>query len=55
MKRKKSLDRVGSDHCLYPLITQCLLDDPNMRPTTREINSSIGRLVEAHCSVSYIC
>ena len=55
MKRKKSLDRVGSDHCLYPLITRCLLDHPNMRPTTREINSSIGRLVEAHCSVSYLC
>ena len=54
-KRKTSLDRVGSDHCLYPLITQCLLDNPDRRPTTREINSSIGRLVEAHCSVSYIC
>ena len=55
MKRKSSLDRVGSDHCLYSLITQCLLDDPDMRPTTREINSSIGRLVETHCSVSYLC
>ena len=55
MKRKTSLDRVGSDHCLYPLITQCLLDDPNMRPTTREINSSIGLLVETNCSVSYLC
>ena len=48
MKRKTSLDRIGSNHCLYPLITECLMDEPDMRPTIREVNSSVTLILEAH-------
>ncbi len=43
-KRKKSLDQVGSDHCLYPIITECLYDRPDQRPTTRDLNQHLINL-----------
>ena len=52
MKRKSSLDRIGSSHCLYPLITQCLMDEPEKRPSTRDVNSSIADIKEADSRVS---
>ena len=54
MKRKSTLDRIGSSHCLYPLITQCLMDEPEKRPSTRNVNSSIADINEANSSVSMI-
>ena len=54
MKRKSSLDRIGSSHCLYPLITQCLMDEPEKRPSTRDVNSSMTDIKEANSSVSMI-
>ena len=52
MKRKSSLDHIRSSHCLYPLITQCLMDDPEKRPNTREVNSSIADFKETNSNVS---
>ena len=52
MRRKSSLDRIGSSHCLYPLITQCLMDEPEKRPNTRAVNSTIADIKEANSSVS---
>ena len=43
-KRKKSLDRMGSHHCLYPLVMECLCDEPEDRPTTLQLNSDLKKL-----------
>ena len=44
MKRKRDLETIGRHHCLYPLIMRCLHDDPNQRPTTRELNNALKEL-----------
>ena len=55
-KRQKALDTVGKGHCLYPIITECLFDNPDQRPTTRDLNSRLCMLAaknpEASCSKS---
>ena len=43
-RRKKSLKAVGCDHCLYPIITECLFDRPDQRPTTRDLNKQLINL-----------
>ena len=43
-KRQTALDRVGDDHCLYSVITDCLSDQPENRPTTRVLNNRIVHL-----------
>ena len=40
-RRKKAIDQVGKDHCLYRTIMDCLHDNPEKRPTTRAINSGL--------------
>ena len=52
LKRQKSLDAVGQDHCLYPLIRQCLMDDPERRPSTDELNKAV---MEASCKYRQVC
>ena len=34
-KRQSSLSRIGNQHCLYPSIVKCLMDNPEKRPTAR--------------------
>ena len=41
LRRQKALDLVGSDHCLYPIITNCLYDKPEYRPNTRALNRKL--------------
>ena len=41
LKRQKALDLVGSDHCLYPIIADCLYDNPEYRPNTRALNRKL--------------
>ena len=41
LKRQSALDRVGLDHCLYPVITNCLYDNPEYRPNTRALNRKL--------------
>ncbi len=41
LKRRKSIDIIGEDHCLYPVITDCLFDSPDKRPNTRNLNERI--------------
>lgn len=48
MKRKSGLERIGSSHCLYKLITSCLHDDPKDRPTTRKLNCVLKELCTRH-------
>ena len=55
-KRKKSFDAVGEGHCLYPIISDCLFDNPDQRPTTRDLNNRLCFLAtcnpEGSCSKS---
>ena len=40
-RRKTSISEVGEGHCLYPIIAECLFDNPDQRPTTRDLNSRL--------------
>ena len=44
-KRQSSLSRIGNQHCLYPSIVKCLMDNPEKRPTAREMNNMLNHLV----------
>ena len=44
LKRQRSINRVGEDHCLYSVITDCLSDQPENRPTTRVLNNRMVHL-----------
>ena len=45
MKRKMALDAVGEGHCLNPIISDCLFDNPDQRPTSRDLNHGLCLLV----------
>ena len=45
MKRKMALDAVGEGNCLYPIISDCLFDNPDQRPTSRDLNHGLCLLV----------
>ena len=52
LKRQADLDSMGQDHPLYRLTTQCLLDDPKLRPTTLEVNRVTKQLHSQHVSLT---
>ena len=41
MKRRPALDKIGKGHCMYPLITRCLHDNPARRPDTVELTEKV--------------
>ena len=41
LKRKKWIDELKQDHCLRDLILQCLKDEPEKRPTAKELNNNV--------------
>ena len=43
-KRTASIDKMGRDHCLFPLIIRCLKDRPERRPTTSDLNQDVKEL-----------
>ena len=47
-KRRIALDKMGENHCLYPLVISCLQDDPEMRLTTSQICSFLESLCKQH-------
>jgi hypothetical protein len=47
LKRKKWIDELEQDHCLRDLILGCLKDEPEKRPTAREVNSIMSTLNNA--------
>ncbi len=47
-KRKSAIDKMGTEHCLHPLVLQCLSDDPAKRPTTADINDTLIGLCGKH-------
>ena len=44
LKRKKSINKMGEHHCFYPVVIQCLQDEPSKRPTTAELNKMLMQL-----------
>ncbi len=36
-KRRKSLEGMGNDHCMYDLTMKCLMDDPSRRPIAHDL------------------
>ena len=45
MRRNKAVHiLMGDNHCLYPLVVRCLRDNPDDRPTTEEVHSSLREL-----------
>ena len=43
-KREASIEKKGRDHCLCPLIMQCLQDRPERRPSTSDLNQAVKEL-----------
>ena len=45
MRRDEAVHTLmGDKHCLYPLVVRCLRDNPDNRPTTEEVHSSLREL-----------
>ena len=45
MRRDEAVHTLmGDKHCLYPLVVRCLRDNPDDRPTTEEVHSSLREL-----------
>ena len=52
-KRNSSLSKIGSEHCLFSSIVYCLMDDPDRRPTAREMYNVLTRSIShSHQQVS---
>ena len=47
-ERRIALNKMGKAHCLYPLVVQCLLDDPQKRPATVQITQALEALCKEH-------
>ena len=47
-KRRQALDKMGNEHCLYGIVTQCLQDNPKRRYGTDEINKIMQSLNHQH-------
>ena len=48
-RRRRTIEQIGGErHTLYPLITQCLQDKVERRPTTTELNDSLKELCTKH-------
>ena len=47
-KREATINIMGRDHCLCPLIMQCLQDRPEQRPTTAKLHQAVKELSIRH-------
>ena len=43
-KRRRAIQQMTTDHCMYPLIVRCLHDKPAPRPTADEMHQSLQEL-----------
>ena len=55
-KRQTAFDKIGSDHILCSIIIRCLRDNPEERPTSRQLNKLVTSLMdkESLMTVSFI-
>ena len=63
LKRKRWIDALGQDHCLQDLISQCLKDEPEKRPSTAKVNNIMSvlnrennpdRKTKVHCTLNFV-
>ena len=47
-RRKMWIDMMGVEHCLYPVVIQCLQDEAGRRPTTEHLNVTLKQLSQDH-------
>ena len=47
-KRKHWVDKMGVSHPLYSVVMSCLMDHPDHRPTSKELNDMIAKLCTQH-------
>lgn len=47
-KRRGSLKALGTSHILYDIIKNCLSDEPNSRPTSRELATKLTKLCSSN-------
>ena len=47
-KRKHWMDKMGVSHPLYSVVMSCLMDHPDHRPTSKELNDIITKLCIQH-------
>ena len=52
-KRKASVDRIGRDHCLHPLVLRCLQDDPKRRPDMAEVSRKLSEMMSKQTPTHY--
>lgn len=48
LRRQESINQVGENHCMYPLINQCLQDSADNRPTTEKLCLEMKELCSKH-------
>ena len=48
LKRRKAIDEMGRDHCLHDVVTKCLQDNPQKRPTTLTLSEMLNHLCMKH-------
>ena len=46
--RKRAISEMEETHVLYPVVTECLRDDPKKRPTTIQIRDTLEKLTKEH-------
>ena len=47
-RRKEDLDMIGDHHPMKSIITRCLQDDPNSRPSAQEVCNLIADVSKKH-------
>ena len=47
-RRLHAVTAMGEGHCLYPLVCQCLQDEPKKRPSAAQISLSLEQLTRKH-------
>jgi len=48
LKRRKAIDKMGRNHCLHDVVTKCLQDNSQKRPTTVKLNEMLNHLCMKH-------
>ena len=59
-RRRKAINQLGTEHCMYPMIVRCLHDNPDPRPTAEVLCQELFLLCQKHpavvgCRCVYLC
>ena len=48
LKRKKWIEKLPHDYCLHSIMTRCLMDKPDCRPKTKQLNTMMKTICVKH-------